>query len=847
MSSPAVNRPVDLKQKEADVNRKLQIYGIISAFQNGKVPSNDQIDVAMNSFLESKALSNPSNKLSPEGRSLVADVQDVVSQAKKLLLSKNEGNLLQDFIWQTTQFDPNAVGTPNAPVDKDTAKQHGSKALEGLRTLGTLIITNGQFRKLLSDATVLLRDIAGDAATNAAGKVRPDEEKLSQIDRPAEDNTWHEAPDLSKDNLKKQLQGAYKGNDPRGDAEDVASDAVSAGRTDSGVNVNAGIDAASKTLQDRTGVSPEDTQAAKEAARKRTAEYKAKTQEYLKKKMPQERREQTIWRLKKMVIECQQHPDYQEAISTLLDIAEQYGSHGKALATGGTGTVKDTRSALAQAEADLKTLIERFANGTSSDDLWASVNQIYVDSQNDPELRDWFRSMNRYIRRCLQEQGYILEPASTQDWNRLYDHGNYLLRHKYKTHTDRILEEMKFLGNQFDEDVQNKRFAQSVNKLFLDLGNDENGKATFKPHLLKDLTEVIIPLTFEKIAYIPVPRIEYSDPQIDAVIENLVLESDNFMPNLLEVHNENHMRFGRKKISGYKKHTVEAKVSGIQMDLRDVSIYLKKKQGFPSITDTMIADILLAGDGFSFTMKMSTADKKDPNHFFKVDKVDVTLKDMKIKIKKSNHKLLFNLAKPIALKAMRPAIQKAAEQAIKDNFNKADGFLRQVQLEAERALEEAANDPENAPNVYKRYTEAFQKRLLQGKEAAQKARQSVEEKKVNVAVTKEDSIFPNIHLPGGISSKATEYKELARKGEKWESPVFSIGGASRSNDIPPAPKVTRKPHTIGTNRGPTNDSVHIPTNGATNGYGQTLHSGAIKTQQNPALTNPSAAGVTSVY
>lgn len=34
-----VNKPVDVKAKEADVNRKLQIYGIASAFQSGKVPS----------------------------------------------------------------------------------------------------------------------------------------------------------------------------------------------------------------------------------------------------------------------------------------------------------------------------------------------------------------------------------------------------------------------------------------------------------------------------------------------------------------------------------------------------------------------------------------------------------------------------------------------------------------------------------------------------------------------------------------------------------------------------------------------------------------------------------------
>lgn len=109
---------------------------------------NDQIDVALNSFLASKALSKPSSKLSTEGKALVTDVRDVVTQAKNLLLSKNEGNLLQDFIWQTQQFDPKSVNAPNAPVDKDTAKQHGDKALQGLRTLGTLIITNGQFRKL---------------------------------------------------------------------------------------------------------------------------------------------------------------------------------------------------------------------------------------------------------------------------------------------------------------------------------------------------------------------------------------------------------------------------------------------------------------------------------------------------------------------------------------------------------------------------------------------------------------------------------------------------------------------------------------------------------------------------
>ena len=102
----------------------------------------------MNSFLASKAVASPSNKLSAEGRALVADFREVVKQARNLLLSKNEGNLVQDFIWQTTQFDPKSVQSPNAPINKDQIQRDGDEALQGLRTLGTLLITNGQFRKL---------------------------------------------------------------------------------------------------------------------------------------------------------------------------------------------------------------------------------------------------------------------------------------------------------------------------------------------------------------------------------------------------------------------------------------------------------------------------------------------------------------------------------------------------------------------------------------------------------------------------------------------------------------------------------------------------------------------------
>jgi hypothetical protein len=344
----------------------------VPAFSNGKVPSNKQIDIALNSALASKPLSSPSKKLSSEGQKLVTDLKAVIEQAKILLLTKNEGNLLQDFIWQAEQITGADTTLPGAPVDKDTAKQHGNEALDGLRTLGTLLISNGQFRKLLSDATVLLRDIAGDAAQNTANKVKPSEHQLNQIDRPADDNTWHDTPDMSKDKLRAQAKQSLPFG--KGDAKQAAGDINQAAHPDgsrdprdtaqlgahegqtgqpTGVNAQAALNVAKDKVDQN--VSEED----KDKARARRDQLN----NYLKGKMPEERRDQTIWRLKKMVVEIQGHQDYQRAIETLLRLAEQYGGHTRNVTQQATGTVKGAHrdDALQLAEADLKVRLYRIS------------------------------------------------------------------------------------------------------------------------------------------------------------------------------------------------------------------------------------------------------------------------------------------------------------------------------------------------------------------------------------------------------------------------------------------------------------------------------------------------------
>ncbi|RMD41949.1 hypothetical protein DV735_g3144, partial [Chaetothyriales sp. CBS 134920] len=785
MASKAVNRPVNEKLKEQDINNKLQLYGIYSAFAKGKVPSNKQIDVALNSALASKALSSPSPKLSAEGKQLIADTREVIKQAQYLLLSKNEGNLLQEFIWDTEHIQHGDAKLPRPSTDKDAAQQHKHELLDGLKTLGSLILSNGQFRKLLNDSTILLRGVVGDAANQVASKVSPSEDQLAQVDEPAEDNTWYDAPDLSK----QRLRETYNNNNPF--KRDQSTGAVQEGGDAAQSQPDAATGVQDNLKQQAQTNIPDESQ---EDVKQTKNQYLQSSKDYLNKKIPQERRDQAIYRFKRMIVEIQGHSDYQQAIETLLSLAETYAGEGRELARHGAGTVKGAieDEDITRVEADLKTLIERFANYTSADDLFDSIRAVYTAAEHDPELKNWFKSVDKFIRRSLQEQGYILEDEAAEEWDLLQDKGHYLARERYRGQFDRVLDEFKFFNHQFEQDPQNRAFAHAIEKLFQDLGRDHHGKVQFKSHLVKDLTEVILPGTLENIRYIPIPRIEVSDQNFDAVVENIVIESDNLFPNVAEFATDHYTRLGRGHIKNRHDNKIRIAVSGIQADIRDVAYYIKKKHGFPSITDRGVLDVFLGGEGFGFKLAARSAQDKDRSHFVVIEKVEVSVKHLAIKIKKSNHKLLFTIAKSILINILRPLIQKVLEKEIKSNFERADAAAWAIHQDAQKAIEAAKEDPGNAQNIFSHYEQAWQKRLTEKKHSKKHHKSS--EKVVNVSFNKQDTIFPSINLPGGLSTKATEYKELAAKGERWESPVFSIGSAKESTDIPKHIAVIRRPH-----------------------------------------------------
>lgn len=181
------------------------------------------------------------------------------------------------------------------------------------------------------------------------------------MDDPAPDHQWHEPPNFNKDNIKQQFREKANrkapvdendlrevtgnatqaadpnGNrDPRRTAEGVANERQR-GQANGGVNLKAGLVHGVDELAQRT------KEGIPEEQKDRARENRERTRRYLHSKMPRERREQTIWRLKKMIVEIQSHQDYAQAIDTLLNLAETYNGHARNAAGQGSGSIQGAR------------------------------------------------------------------------------------------------------------------------------------------------------------------------------------------------------------------------------------------------------------------------------------------------------------------------------------------------------------------------------------------------------------------------------------------------------------------------------------------------------------------------
>ncbi|KAL6299451.1 hypothetical protein BKA93DRAFT_588333 [Sparassis latifolia] len=815
---PAANSvvdPVDKGAKAADVDRKLLFFGVVSAFRESRMPSNPQIDAALQYALAHSPIDTAS--LSPDGQKLIQDSRDIIETARLIVQEKNADELFQNFVWHTRDIDlSGAKKDPSevVPVDQEKARSDGQQAVQHLRTLLSLILTNSEVRKLLSDFSVIGRDLLARGASKLADKARPDEERLRQVDEaaprdqfiteggraaglnetpvleariPGTDTTVSQHPrdELGQGAMVKQGDGELKTGAQAMDetqqragemadraknevqlqrdefSDSVGGDAVPEDQTDAEAKKQ-GFMGKMRGLRDNlTDRIPQENKD------KANDQYDRAKQFLSEEYFPEERRDQFIYRGKKVIIECQKHKDYQASIQWLLNFLEEYASHGKTIAEHGKDSQEKATSdpALQQATGELRTLLERFANGMSLSVIGDAMRELWNDAQEDRELREWFQSVDKYTRKVLLDAGFVLEPRCNEEANRLCESGRQFYDEKYKGHFDNLFSSTGDWFRALGDDPLNKRFGEDWARLTKDLLFDSEGSLKFKPELWMDIRKVILPGIIDHVGYLPIPRIEYTDDSLDLVVENLALKGRNLFPNIVSMEAHNFLKFSPyDAIQDESHHEFTLTFGQIQADMRDVAFYFKKKTGI-KLSDSGLADVLLGGEGLTVTAHVTSAGK-DKSSVFKVKSVHVKVATLKFSIRDSKHDILYKTLRPLATGLVKKQLQKAIADAVTTGLEYVDGQLVGVR---DRMAEAKASEDKSR-------TQVLQEMFKRNKEEAQSVKSKTDDKNAHFKIVsrRDSAIIPNAGHPSGWVNRAQEREDAAVKGDAWRSKAFDI-------------------------------------------------------------------------
>ncbi|RCI03683.1 DNA ligase (ATP) [Rhizopus stolonifer] len=648
--------PKTAKQKATE--EKYRLFGTLQAIRQGKMPHNDHLNDLLSKLAQNQIVLSREHLISEDGKLLLNDFRELLKTLETALNVKNKDELFQSMVYHLHCMDsPISKDNLNSAAknnhDVNTMKSESKKASESIWRIGKLILINNEFRSVLGDSIDIFQDIFTSVTTKLGDSLKNTGDSLqenSQTQKPGKELV-DSALDRGIDHHRKS-SGLISTDpsDPHHAGLLNTGDSVHPSAISTEPSVKQDPQVANNTAQNETKF--------KDLAKNHYNDHKQHARQTIQSRVPKEKQDELLHRLQSVLSEIQRHPDYQDAIETLINLVKTWSSRlGK---MSDDVQVQKDQESRHLAEKEFKTLVETWAQGKSIDPLLHGLQDVIKDAHQDPELREYYHSVMDYIKRLVREPGYA---ESTTEGERLMDRGRQVIKGNYKDHLNFLSNESRSYLNLIAKDPVARELSDRLAKIHRDLWMDGEGNPAFKPHLLNDIKMTLLPAFMDEIRYIPLPRIEYSDKQYDIVVENLVISGDTLLPNVFDTKIESFNSFSLKSDqSKPSSQSLLLRMSEIQADIDDVVFFYNKKSGFPKLQDSGVASMTVGGKGITLVLRIHNA--MDPNKTFKVDYCKCSVDKLKVKVNDSRHNMLYKTIAPLMMGTIRKQMAKTIESMV---------------------------------------------------------------------------------------------------------------------------------------------------------------------------------------
>lgn len=709
---------------QARLHQKLHTYQMLRALTKGSMPSTDQTIINLRTLLASDFL-NPNNKdLSDSGRHLVRQCRNWLKTFIELLRNKNNEDQIQDFVWYLTKsrisLDVNDI---SHQASKVKARADATATYESFKTVGSLLLTNTDFRLFVNDLTAIGRQVLSDtafslstAAEKTGKQLELSEEQQKTIEGPGKDEgtlpTKEEVQDEARDTAAVITNGAA----------DVGKDALTSAKE------NLSGDQ-SQTL---------------------------------------------LYRLKQTVIGLRKRTDYNDSVSTIAQLIKRYAVVYSRAADATIATTRDdinTNPALDRAIRNLWTLLSSFGEKEQWQKLEDDFNKLMQHANQDPQFEDFMQDVGNSVQKMMTDPAFF-DNADKKIQELKEKSAQLGSDSDFKVDFDVFLQQAQLTVSSVIEDKEVSQLIATTSKIYSILSPPS--KIT-NPDLMADSLNIFLPLLIRSVQNIPIPRVEVSVPEMDLLLENLILEpgrtvnNTSFLPYRLLVSTQNDLEIRKahsKKTISTVKSLMTISINGLSVAAQDLGFWIRGHAGLIRFADEGIASFFLDERGIDISLDIEVG-KEKLEQILTLKGVKVHIHKLDYKLRKSKLSWLGWIFKPFLKHLIRRSLEKTLAENIAGLLHAAN---RELLYARERLRATRIADPQDVLTFVK----AVAARLTPEEDPDVYSRVGVDAPKKGV--------FKGVYTPGSVvklwheeALRAEEQIDAAEEyGGGWRSEIFDV-------------------------------------------------------------------------
>ncbi|GAB1218379.1 hypothetical protein ATERTT37_007633 [Aspergillus terreus] len=727
-TEPLLPRYEEDTSRQQLLHQKLHSYQMIRALAEGYMPSNDQVIANLRSLLATEFLNPQNREIGSIGRQLVRDCRIWIQVLIELFRDKNGDDQIQEFLWHLSKsrasLDPRQV-SQRASASK--ARADTKAAYDSLRTVGSLLLTNADFRIFVEDVTTVGRQIFSDTAfslsktTQQVGEeIRPSQEEVTAV------------------------QGANADSDRAPTGEQLREE------------VNHVAEAAEDGVA-RTG------QEAIESVKEHFGEREQET---------------LLHRLKQTVLNLRDRTDYSDSVATLAQLVQR---HARAYANAAADVVEtaeeevDINEDLKQAMQHFWALLQSFGDRGAWKLLEQKFHQVMRHANKDPEFDELMSEIGASVQEMMTDPAFY--DSANEKIKELGEKSKQVgMESDLRQDMDAFLAQAKRAIRTIPEDKAVSKLIDATNKIYRDAREAYSDR---KGQLPADVCEVFFPLVLRSIQYIPIPRLEVSAPELDLLLENLILEPghtvnfSSFLPYRMHLTTRNEIDVVKK----HSKRTVTdlktnftVSVMGLNVSASEFGYWIRAHPNpLFRFNDEGIASFYLDRRGIDIALDVEVG-RERLEQIFTLRGVRVRINKLNYKVKSSRWKWLLWLAKPFLKHLVRRVLEKKIAQNIVDA-----AFVLNRELVFARERLRAARIAN--PHDLFSFVRAVLARLTPAPNEDIEARIGIEPPGTGV--------FQGVYAPGSLvkvwHEEATRAQEAIEEGDEsgglgrtWRNDIFDV-------------------------------------------------------------------------